>query len=455
MSKKYDFKYLVIGSGPAGTAAAIKLAKAKKRVGIVECRSYGGSNLNSRDIPFATALNFTHHFAKNFTYPELRNQEFSFNYPTITAHQDVIIKKSGGNDKKIYEDANVICLNGFANFLDRHTVAIGNKKITSENFILATGSCPKIPDITGLNTVKCLTPEAAIKIRHLPKSIAIVGGGSTGCELAEFFAEIGVKVLLFEMQDRILPREDREVGEVLSEHFTRQLNISVFPACKVVSLAPSPSGTSLIFNYGKAQKKTTVDKVILATGNEPFLNYGLDNAGVKYKNTGIIVDKLFQTSAKNIYAIGDSIGGESSTDLANYQGSTLAGNLINNSKTAINYRGIARLTNTYPEVAVVGYNEVDLAKKHRKCKKSIIQLSEITAGKINNCEKGFVKLLADRTGHLLGATIVSPNANLLIGEIALALRHNLTVLELASTPHITNSLNQAIYLAAKNLIKKK
>lgn len=454
MGKKYDFKYLVIGSGPAGSAAALTLAKAKKSVGLIEGRFFGGTNINTRDIPYAVALDFAYHYHKTLSYPELKNQDFTFNFPTIAARELSAVLESGGNNKKIFEDAGIICLSGYANFLDRHTIAINQKRITAEYFILATGSSLKTAEINGTNTVDFLTPETAIKINRLPKVVTVVGGGSTGCEIAEYFAALGSQVLILERSDRLLPNEDQEVGEVISNYLIRKFGVSVLTSCKVTSIEQDNFSKYLIFHYGNTEKMVRTESIVLATGSTPFLNYGLENAGVKYKNTGIIVDKNFQTSTKNIFAIGDCIGNGSSTDRAHLEGSTLAANLISNSKTPVNYKGLTRLTHTYPEVAVVGLSEDDLIRRNRQYKKAIIKLDEITASKIYNFNYGFIKLLTDKSYHILGACIVAPNASLLAEEIAIAIRHNFTAIEIASTPHIMNSYNYAIKLAARKLLGK-
>ena len=454
MSKKYDFNYIVIGSGPAGSTAALKLAKAKKSVGLVEGHFFGGSNLSTRDVPYGVALDFSHLYHRVSTYPELQNQELSFNLPTVVARELSTVIETGGNNKKRFEDAGIICLGGYANFLDSHTIAVNEKKFTAENFILATGAHLKVTEITGTEIVDFLTPETAIKVRHLPSVVAVVGGGATGCEIAEYYAELGAKVILLEMSDHLLPREDQEVGELLSDYFARRLDITVLPNSKVVAIEEDELSKRVIFRYENAEKLVRIDTIVLATGSEPNLDLGLENAGVKYKNSGITVDKFLQTSAKNIYAAGDCLGNESSTDRAYLEGFNLAVNLINKTKTPFNYNGIIRTISTYPEVAVVGYTENDLIKRDRKFKKVIVKLDEITASKIHNFSYGFTKLLIDRTGHILGASIVSPHASLIAEELSLAIRHDLSVLELASTPHIINDFNQMIRIAAKKLLPK-
>ncbi len=456
MGKKYDFEYIIIGSGPAGTTAALTLSKTKKRIAIVEGRFVGGNNLNTRDIPYAVALNFSKLFNNAIRSPELRNHDLTFSFPTIVSDQLRTIVEIGNQQKEALKNSRIVCLEGFAHFLDNHTIAIGDQRFTSENFIIATGSTLKTTEITGVDSVNYLTPETAVKVRRSPKAVLIVGGGPTGCEIATYFAELGTKVLLMETANRILPREDKEVSEVVTNQLSKSLGVMVLPNCKVVALEQDEVSKRVIFRNARTEKLVRVDCVILATGSQPALDFGLENAKVKYKNTGITVNKNFQTTSSNIYAIGDCIGdADSSTERAEYQASVLANNLLNRSKNLPNYNGFPRVINTHPEVAIVGYNEDDLLKRDRKYKKVIVNFNELNAPKITRIDYGFLKLIANKNNHLIGATIVAPNAHLIIGELSLAIRHNLTALEVASTPHNINEYSYAIRLAAKKLLAKK
>lgn len=455
MNKKYDFDYIVIGSGPAGSTIALQLAKTKKRIALVEGRYFGGSNLNTRDVPYAVALNFSHSYSRVQTFPELRSQDFHFNLPTVPAHQLKVIIESGGNNKKIFEDAGITCIKGYANFLDPHTIAIGEQRFTASKFILATGAKLKTTEISGTAIVRHYGPESAVKINRLPKVAAIVGGGSTGCEIVNYYAELGVKVILLETAERILPHEDQEAGNILTEYFTNKYGVTVLTNSKVVALEEDDFSKRVVFRNNNTEKMVRVDCIVLATGSQPNLDYGLENAKVKYKNSGITVNKYFETSAKNIYAIGDAIGGDSSTNRAHQEAMALANNLIGKNKNPINYQGSIRITKTFPEVVAIGLNEDDLLRRDRKYKKSLVKLDETIASKIDNFDYGFVKLLADRNNHIIGACIVAPHAELMTPEISLAIRHNLTALELASTPHSINSYSHLIKLAAKALLTKK
>ncbi|MBQ3353069.1 NAD(P)/FAD-dependent oxidoreductase [Candidatus Saccharibacteria bacterium] len=455
MGKKYDFGYIVIGSGPAGSAAALELAGHKKKVAIVEGHFFGGSNLNTRDIPYAVALDFSHTYHKILSFPELKSQNLQPNIPTIAARQLKTVIEMGGNNKKVYEDAGITCIKGYAIFADKHTIIVNEQKYTTECFIIATGSHLKTLEISGTNTVNYLSPETAIKIHHLPDVVAVVGGGSSGCEIAEYFAELGSKVIILETAAHLLPREDEEIGTDMTNYFTQKLGITVLPNSHVVALEEDDISKRVIFRSENTEKMIRVNCIVLATGAEPNLNLNLDNAGVKYKNSGITVDKCFQTSAKHIYAIGDCIGSESSTERAHQEGLAVANNLINHSKTPINYKGFVRFTSTYPEIVTIGLNEYDLIKRDRKYKKVIVKLADLPSAHVDGLEHGFVKLIADKANHIIGATIVAPHASLMAPEIAIVIRHGLTAVELASTPHAKNTYAYAIRLAAKEILNKK
>ena len=453
MSKKYNFDYIIIGGGPAGYTAAFTLAKTKKRIALVEENAYD-DNFISRDIPYATSLDFAHTFHKFNHYPETNGQDLHYNFPTIVAHQNVVINSFLEEQKTLLEKNNITHIEGHAHFLNSHTIAINDVQYSSEYFILATGSELKTAGIAGLETLKYLTPTTAIRIRRLPKYAFIIGGGPTGCEIATYYAELGAKVIIMEKESRLLPREDEETSACLTEHFTHDLGVLVVTNAEVVAIEEDNVSKQVIYKTGDQEKSVRIDNIVLATGFKPRTDCGLENAGVKVKPTGVIAtNKLFQTTAKNIYAIGDCLGNESSTERVEYQASLLASNLIKKGKSLPSYHGFARVTNTSPEIATVGFSEARLKKLKRKYKKSIVYFKDLPISKITRSSCGFAKILTDRKNHVVGATIVAPHAGLMIGELSVAVRHHLTVLELTGTPHISNDYPLAIKLAAKNLIK--
>lgn len=456
MNKKYDFDYLIIGSGPAGRTAALRLAKAKKRVGLVEGNLFGGSELNTRDLPSTINLNFAHAYAKLHDYPALAGQDFHYNFPSLVSHTEHVTAELREQGTAALQAAGATLISGYAHFIDERTITVGTTQYTAASFILATGSQPKTREISGLDTVNYLTPDTAFKIRRLPRYVFVIGGGPTGVQIATYFAELGTKVIIMERSHRLLPREDKEVSATLTEYFENDLGIMVIPNAKVVAIEQDQISKRVIFNSAGQEKLVRIDCIVLATGSAPVTDYGLENASVKYRNSGIITDKSFQTSARHIYAIGDATIGtnqSSTTARAEYEANLLVDNLLHKTKSTANYAGFTRLINSTPQVATVGLNEYDLLSSDHRYKKSIVYFKEFPTLAALGYQSGFVKLLVDTNAKLLGASVVAPHADLLISELALAVRHRQSVTALAHLPHSPYTPAIAIAQAAAKLLK--
>lgn len=455
MGKKKDFDYIIIGSGPAGVAAALMLARnPKRKVAVVEGGKWGGSNVNTHDLPYDVSLNFSHtlHSAMRGGFFGLSNIGNHFNYPTAVSYREKVIGKISNDIKTSLKAAGVTCISGSANFIDNTHIAVDDYQYSAKRFIIATGAKTNVSGISGTSTMKYYTPENALDIKRLPKAICIIGGGTSGCETAQYFAELGVKTVLLELTDRLLPREDKEVGDIINKYFTEELGITVMTNSRAVAICHDEISDSVIFSNNRQEKMVRVEAIVIATGAEPNVDLGLENAGVKYNYNGIVVNNRFQTTAKNIFAVGDVIGGDSSTDIAAYQGKYLATNLIRKVKNLPDYSGFARITRTYPEVATVGLSEDDLTKRDKKYISSIVFLPVTNVSATRNFSDGFVKILTDKFGEILGATVVAPNAEILIQEIGFALRYGMNVTAIASAPHVVNSFSEVVRIAAEKMI---
>ncbi|MBR3252995.1 NAD(P)/FAD-dependent oxidoreductase [Candidatus Saccharibacteria bacterium] len=402
----YNFDYIVIGSGPAGRTAAIKLAKSGKKVALVENETLGGAEICTRDFPYQMSLDFAYTYYKFMTSPAVKGSSAHFNFPTLVSSVDEKIAKKQAEIETSLKDSNIHLITGFAHFLDPHTIAVDNIKYTAKNFILATGSELKSGEISGLESVKYLDPDTALCLRRPPKFVFVAGGGPTGVEIAEYFAMLGIGVIIMERADHILPREDEEVAASLTDYLTSKLGVTIVTNSKVVGITEDHSSKIVVFMNGNSEKMVRVDCIVIATGSEPFLDYGLENAGVDYKRTGIVVDKYFNTTAKNIFAIGDCIGSkDSSTERAVLEAETLVENLLHRGKVTAKYSDTPRVIHTHPEIVTIGMNERDCLSRDLKYKKTIIKLDEPSC---------FIKTLTDLKGRFLGSTIIAPNASLAI-----------------------------------------
>lgn len=458
MKKKFDFDVIVIGSGPAGASAALSAAKNKQKVALVEMNNWGGASLNSYDVPASALFNFSHLYleARRGVNFGISSTSLRYNYPTVQNWRKSAMHRSGADSKKLFESAKIKCISGYATFLSPYEIAVSDKIYAAQKFVIATGSTLRRDDIVGLESSICLTPAEALCLPRVPKSVFIVGAGSTGCELANYFAELGSEVVLGELAGQILPREDEEVGQLMSRYFESSLRIKVLAQSRVVSIEPSKDSKitqRVVFLRGGQEKFINTGIVILATGYTPVVNLSLENAGVEYSKNGIVVDDMLRTSMKHIYAVGDCTGGESSSERSAYEGALATSNLLGKQKNLRNYEGFIRTTNTFPSVATTGLTENDCLRKGIKCKKAVLPLSNVLASSTSDFRSGFIKILADNKNRLLGATIVCPSSELVIQEVAVAVRHKFTITQLASTPHVSSSWSELVHVAAKMLAK--
>lgn len=453
MSKKFDYDYVVIGSGAAGSAAALLAAGLGARTAIIEADKWGGSTLNYRDVPYGAAMHFAKLYsdAVNGSRFGMSSSTLRYNYPTVLNWQATAVRRAGGGNQKVFENAGVDCYHGLANFISPHEVIIEDAQISGEKFLLATGSALSTNGICGIDMVECWTPNTVLRMPKLPKVIMVIGGGSTGCEIAEYFAALGVKVLIAEAADRILPKEDSEVSTVMEDFLRKRLQVEILTDSRVVALDQDLQSKQVIFVRDGQEKSVRVDAVCLATSPEPATDFGLENAGVKYNPTGVKVNASLRTTCGHIWAAGDIIGGESSTEKATYEAKLATMNALKKAGNSVNYTGFVRMTNTFPQVAKVGLNEVDLGENGEKRKVSIIPIDTISAANTNDFREGFVKLSADPKGQLIGATIVAPHADLIVQEISFAIRTGLRVAEIAAAPHVATSWDEAVRIAAREL----
>jgi len=450
---KFDYQYVVIGSGAAGSAAALMAAGLGAHTAIVESDRWGGTTLNYRDIPYAAALGFAQQYAEAVAGSRfgMSSSTLRYNYPTVLNWQAAAVRRAGGGSRKVFENAGIDCHHGFAQFIGPHEIALGNRQISAEKFLIATGTNIAVNGITGIDTVNCWSPNTALRMAKLPKVLLVVGGGSTGCELAEYFGALGVKVLLIEAQDRILPREDPEASEVISKHLRDRFGVKILEESRVIALEQEPSSQRAIFIRGGQEKSVRVEAIVLATTPEPMTDLGLENAGVKFSYRGIQTDQNLRTTNRHIWAAGDAIGGESSTEKATYEGKLATLNAIKGSGSVVNYTGFTRMTGTLPRVAKVGLNEMECAQLKQKQKTALVPLDAISASNTNDFRAGFVKITANPKGQIIGATVVAPEADIVIQEIAMAIRNGLKADELAGTPHVATGWSEAVRLAARGL----
>lgn len=456
MGKRFDYEYMVIGGGTAGIKAAKQLAEAGRKVALIEQEKWGGLGA-SEDIPRKTLTRLGHIYAKTIEASRMgfSSANLRYNYPTMQHYKDKIVAKAAITRKEL-EEKGITCIRGKAHFVGNYDVAIeGQGQVSASKFLITTGTIQNTDDITGLDTVNYLVPKTAMEVERPPKAVLIVGGGATGCELAQFFAELGAKVVIVEKEARLLPGMDEEIGQVLEQYLSKRLGIKVFTQTKVIALEKDKVSNRVVFLRGGQEKTVRVETIVLATGNKANTDLGLKNAGVSFDKNGIIVDKTLQTSARNIWAAGDVIGGNSSTDRAEYTAEVAVLNMLGRGKTFVNYSGFMDIVDTCPQIASIGINEDDLKKKNRKYKKALVPLSATAAAVTSDYKIGFIKVLIDNQGKVLGASMIGPHATDILQEFALVIRHGIPIVQIASTPHPGSEWANIVKIVARKILTSK
>lgn len=451
---KFDFDLIVIGSGAGGSAAATIAAREGKRVAIAEQDTFGGTSPNYGDVPTKALLHVAHLYeeARQGAKFGLRSSALSYNYPSLRAWKDLAVKRTGaGGNRQYYENEGVTTLHGKAHFLSPNEISVNRRHYSAESFLIASGSEWKVPEIQGIRDVPYATPRSILEIMRPPKTLYIVGGGTTGVEMAQLMAIFGTKVYIADIASRLLPDFDSEAGEGIGKLLHSQKGITALPQTRTLQIEKENIAYRVTYSRGGLEHTLRVDEVLICAGRTPSVDLGLENAGVDYDAKGIKVNDQLQTTAKNIYAAGDVLGRHSYTHTALLESRIAANNILSKSKLNPDYAGTPRVVFTYPSIASVGLTEDDCLRRDLNIRKSTVPLSIITRSNTSDFRDGFVKLITDRKGVLIGATVMAPSAGEIIQELALAIRYGHTAAQIAATPHAFLTWSEAIRLAASKL----
>ena len=458
MAKQHTFDYdlIVIGSGAGGSAAATIAARDGKKVAIIEEDTFGGDSPNWSDVPTKALLHAAQLYdeARHGARFGLRSNTLGYNYPSLRAWKELAVKRTGAADnRKFYESQGIDTLHGRAQFISPHEVSVNRKHLSAERFLIATGSHWVAPDVPGIENATYLTPRTVLEALRPPKSIYVLGAGTIGVELAQLLAIFGTKVYLAEVAARILPKEEEEVGALFERLLSETKGVTCLTGTRTVAVVKDGLGYRVSFLRGGVEKSVRVDEILVATGRTPSVDLGLENAIVAYDPTGITTNEFLQTTARHIYAAGDVLGHSSHTHTALLESRVAAHNLFHKTQLSPDYTATPRLTFTYPGIATVGYTEDDCIKRDLAITAAVAPLNIVARSNTSDFRDGFVKLIADKHGVLLGATVVAPHAAEIVHELALAIKYGMTARQVAETPHAFLSWSEAVRVAAGKLVK--
>ena len=333
-------------------------------------------------------------------------------------------------------------IEGRAELLADKRVVVAGETLSADNIVLATGASPFVPPIPGLLDSPYLTNETIFAIDRAPATLGVLGGGAIGCELAFAFAQMGVRVTVFEAMDRLLAREEPEASEVVAQAL-RAAGADVRVGQKVTNVRPDGTRGAVCLTTEDGAE-VAVERLLVAVGRTPHtVGLGLEAAGVELTDRGAIAtnDRL-RTNVDGIYAIGDVTMKLPFTHAADEMGRLAVGNMFKKGlRGDFKTKWIPWVTFTDPEVARVGVTEAEAASMGGKV--AYLPMSEMDRAITDGRTEGFIKIIAGPKrftrglfgGQIIGATIVAPRAGEMIGELALAMRTGMFTGRLAQTVH--------------------
>ena len=462
MTEKFDS--VVIGGGPGGYVCAIRLAQLGQKTACIESRgALGGTCLNIGCIPSKNLLNLSENFkkAKNFSKIGIETGDVKLNLDKMMKNKDKAVSILTKGVEFLFKKNKVTYLKGFGSFISNKKISVKgedgkNKEVEAKNIIIATGSeAMPMPNVE-FDEETIVSSTGALSLKAVPKNLVIVGGGYIGLEMGSVWSRLGAEVNVIEFLDHITPGMDREISEEFMKILKKQ-NIKFHLNRKVTSIKKINNGVQISTSDKNGDdKEFNCDVALISIGRKPFTsNLNLNSVGVKLDEKGRIkIDKKFQTSAKNIYAIGDVIDGPMLAHKAEEEGIAVA-EIIAGQSGHVNYDLIPGVIYTSPEVASIGLTEEQLKKKNKSYKIGKFPFMANSRAKAIDEPEGFVKILADKaTDKVLGVHMIGPHIGEMIAEMAVAMEFGASSEDIARTCHAHPTFSEAIKEAALSVEKR-
>ena len=451
MSEKYNVA--ILGGGPGGYVAAIRLAQLGKRTVLIEKDELGGTCLNRGCIPTKALLHSAEifHAAVNAEEYGILAYSLGYDYAKISARKDETVNKLRNGISSLLKKAGVHVIKGVGCLHSKNEISVGADIIYADDIILATGSGPMSVPIPGINTNGVLNSDDVLELTEIPDSVVIIGGGVIGIEFATLFNMLGKKVTIIELLPQILTGIDNQIAGKM-ESILKSRGVDIFTSSKVTGISRE-KGVCCAYQKDEKDFEVFAEICIVAAGRIPNIkNIGLENAGVDTTGKFIEVNANMQTNISNIYAIGDITGKAQLAHVASAQGIVAAHNIAGQKKH-MEYNIVPSCIYTYPEIACVGLDEDAAIKQGYQVRTGSFE--SIYNGKsiINNESDGMVKIVTDsNTDEILGAQIMNTRATDMIAEICAVMKSEGTIEELEDTIHPHPTFSEMVMEAAHDVL---
>lgn len=457
---KFDFDIGVIGGGAAGLTVAAGASQLGLKTLIIEKeQKLGGDCLHYGCVPSKTLIKSAtvYHTMKNaerFGLPQPEIPPVDFN--RIAKRIQTVIETIQVHDsEERFCGLGAKVSYGHASFVDDHTVEVSCKRISARFWLIATGASPASPPIKGLEPGSFWTNKDIFSLNELPSSLAVIGGGPIGCEMAQAFSRLGTDVHIIQRNSQLLPVEDEDMAGMVQTGFEDE-GINVILSADIQSVRTTSDRVEIEYATENRPQVLSAEKMLVATGRAPNVDgLGLHNAGVEYDDRGIKVDERLRTSQKHIFAAGDVIGRNKFTHAAGYEGSIVISNVAFRLPRKVDYTWLPWCTYTDPELASVGMNEKRAKKAEVEHTTWVEHFADNDRAQTEGAVEGRIKLVLGKKDRPLGVQIVGPHAGDIASEWVAALNAKIGLTALASAIHQYPTMSEINKRVAGQVLSEK
>jgi len=440
-----DYQITIIGGGPGGYVAAIKAAQLGQKVCLVEEAAVGGTCLNVGCIPTKTLIKTANLYseikeAEKFAIEGINLDTLSVSMPKLQARKQGVVKQLVGGIGALLQMNGVKAIAGHASFVDGNTIEVNGEKITSDYFIIATGSRIFMPPF--INTEKAaevMTSNEALDLDHVPASIAIIGGGVIGIEFAYLLNKLGSKVTVLELMENILPMVDSEVSGLVKRHLTRQ-GVTIINGAMVEKI----EGNTLSYKLKDENKTVEADTFLMAVGRLPNTQgLNVEVLGLNMEKGAIQTDSGLRTNVENIYAIGDVNGKVMLAHTAEHEGIIAVENILGGSEE-IDYQQIPSCIYLEPEISSIGLTEAQAKEAYGDVKVGRFPMAANGKSLVEGDTTGMIKVIIGQKGEILGAHLFCKHATDMIAEISTAMAAGANAEDIIHAVHPHPTVSEAV-----------
>jgi pyruvate/2-oxoglutarate dehydrogenase complex dihydrolipoamide dehydrogenase (E3) component len=407
----------VIGAGAGGLSVASAAAQLGRKVVLIEKDAMGGNALNGGCIPTKALIVAARAAESRRSGKELGISPSSAEIDGVRLREHIREVASGialRDSQTRFDGLGVTVLRNSAQFLDKKTLQAGDTRVKARSYVIATGSRPAIPELAGLSEVPYFTTDTIFEKDFVPQHLIVLGGGSSGIELAQAHRRLGSEVTVIDTA-RLLAQYDRSLAQILIDRLTRE-GIVLREGAKISNIARSSIGVRVeIARVLGGPEVIEGSHLLVATGRVPNIEeLDLAKAGVQMNSHGIKIDDGLKTTNKRVFAIGDVAGAPQFTHVAGWQAGLLVRNLLFKQRVHTSYDAVPTVLYSDPEIASVGLSPADAKKRRLNFDVATAALADTDRGKSDRVGESLIQAVVGKKGRVLGVSIVAPNAGELI-----------------------------------------